>query len=145
MALLVLGTANLLMVISPWTWLMDFMGLYYDADKHMMFRVALLLMVATHMVLSYGTEVCVIKVHFIALPHQMKLECKKYYTIKVFYLIINVYIFVYFKCLAGSRAFKKCFQWVTCKREPKNKYKLIHQDMEADPNWPPMSASLQGL
>lgn len=72
MALLVLGTANLLMVISPWTWLMDFMGLYYDADKHMMFRVALLLMVATHMVLSYGTEVCVIKVHFIALPHQMK-------------------------------------------------------------------------
>lgn len=103
-ALLVLGTANLLMVMSPWSWLMDFMGLYHETDKHMMFRVALLLMVATHMVLSYSTE-----------------------------------------RLANSRVLKRCFQWVTCKREPKNKYKLVLQDMEADPSWPPVSAALQGL
>lgn len=60
LALLVLGTTNLLMVISPWSWLMDFMGLYHETNKHMMFRLALLLMVATHMVLSYSTEVCTI-------------------------------------------------------------------------------------
>lgn len=59
-----LGTTNLLMVISPWSWLMDFMGLYHETNKHMMFRLALLLMVATHMVLSYSTEVCAIRYMF---------------------------------------------------------------------------------
>ncbi|XP_045138858.1 polyamine-transporting ATPase 13A3-like isoform X7 [Portunus trituberculatus] len=103
-ALLVLGTANLLMVLSPWSWLMDFMGLYYDTNKHMMFRITLLLMVTIHMVISYSIE-----------------------------LLIN------------SGSLKKCFQCVTCKQGPKNKYKLVLRDMEADSTWPPMSTPLYGL
>ncbi|XP_063886478.1 polyamine-transporting ATPase 13A3-like isoform X4 [Scylla paramamosain] len=103
-ALLVLGTVNLLMVLSPWSWLMDFMSLYHEANKHMMFRITLLLMVSIHMVISYCTEL-----------------------------------------LVTSGSLKKCFQCVTCKRGPKNKYKIVLQDIEADPTWPPMSAPLYGL
>ncbi|KAK8405761.1 hypothetical protein O3P69_001925 [Scylla paramamosain] len=103
-ALLVLGTVNLLMVLSPWSWLMDFMSLYHEANKHMMFRITLLLMVSIHMVISYCTEL-----------------------------------------LVTSGSLKKCFQCVTCKRGPKNKYKIVLQDIEADPTWPPLSAPLYGL
>uniref|UniRef100_A0A0P4W4W7 Cation-transporting ATPase n=2 Tax=Scylla olivacea TaxID=85551 RepID=A0A0P4W4W7_SCYOL len=103
-ALLVLGTVNLLMVLSPWSWLMNFMSLYYEANKHMMFRITLLLMVSIHMIISYCTEL-----------------------------------------LVTSGSLKKCFQCVTCKRGPKNKYKIVLQDIEADPTWPPMSAPLYGL
>lgn len=103
-ALLLLGAADLLMLLSPWSWLMDFMGIYHDSNKHMMFRVTLLLLVATNMVVSFSIE-----------------------------------------RLVDSGSLKKCFQWVTCKRVPKNKYKIVLQDMEADPTWPPVSAPLQGL
>ncbi|KAG7163306.1 cation-transporting ATPase 13A3-like 1 [Homarus americanus] len=49
--------------------------------------------------------------------------------------------------LASSRSLKKCFQWLMCKREPKNKYKTVLRDMDEDPSWPPIGTpvfSFQG-
>ncbi|XP_066981982.1 polyamine-transporting ATPase 13A2-like [Macrobrachium rosenbergii] len=46
--------------------------------------------------------------------------------------------------LASSRFLKKFFQWITCKRAPKNKYKHVLQEMEEDCSWPPIGTVLYG-
>ncbi|XP_042231973.1 polyamine-transporting ATPase 13A3-like isoform X2 [Homarus americanus] len=106
-SLLILTVTTLLMLLCPWSWLMTLMKIKYSSDKYMMFRIALLLIVATHFVVSISAE--------------------------------------YF--LASSRSLKKCFQWLMCKREPKNKYKTVLRDMDEDPSWPPIGTpvfSFQG-
>ncbi|KAK3865299.1 hypothetical protein Pcinc_029091 [Petrolisthes cinctipes] len=102
-ALVVQCAATTLILLCPWPWLMKFMNLQYDPDDpNFMFRIALLLIVATHFVLSISTE--------------------------------------YF--LANSYGLKKCFQWLLCKRGPKNQYKVVIKDMDDDPTWPPVGVTL---
>ncbi|ROT75379.1 putative cation-transporting ATPase 13A3-like [Penaeus vannamei] len=97
-SLVSLTVITLMMLLCPWSWLMELMRIKYDPENDlMMFRVALLLMIALHFVVSLSTE------HFVA----------------------------------RSRFLKKCFQWITCKREPKNKYKSVIRDMNEDLSWPP--------
>ncbi|XP_068220769.1 polyamine-transporting ATPase 13A3-like isoform X2 [Palaemon carinicauda] len=104
-SLLSLTVISLLMLMSPWPWLMDFMQIKSDPDDPLiMFRITLLLIVCIHFVLSLSVE------HF----------------------------------LASSRFLKKFFQWVTCKRVPKNKYKHVLQDMEEDCSWPPIGTVIHG-
>ncbi|XP_047486397.1 polyamine-transporting ATPase 13A3-like isoform X3 [Penaeus chinensis] len=102
-SLVSLTVITLMMLLCPWSWLMELMRIRYDPENNlMMFRVALLLMIALHFVVSLSTE------HFIA----------------------------------RSRFLKKCFQWITCKREPKNKYKIVLRDMNEDLSWPPIGTPL---
>ncbi|XP_042856175.1 polyamine-transporting ATPase 13A3-like isoform X1 [Penaeus japonicus] len=102
-SLVSLTVITLVMLLCPWSWLMQLMKIRYDPENNlMMFRVALLLVIALHFVVSLSTE------HFVA----------------------------------RSRILKNCFQWITCKREPKNKYKIVLRDMDEDSSWPPIATPI---
>lgn len=101
-SLFTMTATTLLMLLCPWSWLMDLMQIKHDSNSYLMFRIALLLIAATHFVISLSTE------HIIA----------------------------------HNRTLKKCFQWLRCKREPKNRYKTVLRDVDEDPNWPPVGTPL---
>ncbi|XP_071515717.1 polyamine-transporting ATPase 13A3-like isoform X7 [Panulirus ornatus] len=103
-SLFTMTATTLLMLLCPWSWLMDLMQIKHDSNSYLMFRIALLLIAATHFVISLSTE------HIIA----------------------------------HNSTLKKCFQWLRCKREPKNRYKTVLRDVDEDPNWPPVGTPLYG-
>lgn len=59
-----------------------------------------------------------------------------------FKLTFLIFLPQYF--LASSNGLKKCFQWLLCKRGPKNKYKVVIQEMDDDPSWPPVGVTIYG-
>ncbi|KAK7028908.1 hypothetical protein SK128_015024 [Halocaridina rubra] len=104
-SIVTLTVTTLLMLFCPWHWLMSIMQLRVDPeDPLIIYRVTLILIVATHFVLSLATE----------------------------------------NFLARSQLLKKFFQFVTCKRHPKNKYKHVMREIDEDPTWPPIGNNVYG-
>ena len=51
-------------------------------------------------------------------------------------IFVTNIIFLHFQhWIANSSLLKKFFQFMTCKRTPKNKYKVILKEMSEDPDW----------
>nr|XP_045614574.1 polyamine-transporting ATPase 13A3-like isoform X3 [Procambarus clarkii] len=84
------------------------------------------------------------------LMHLMKIKYDpdSYFMFRIGLLLIATTHFVismsteYF--FASSRTLKKFFQWITCKRQPKNRYKIVLRDMDEDVSWPPVETPING-
>ncbi|XP_070560588.1 polyamine-transporting ATPase 13A3-like isoform X2 [Ptychodera flava] len=45
-------------------------------------------------------------------------------------------------CIVDSKMLKDCTRWIRCKKQPKNKYKLIEMEIASNPEWPPVGTNI---